>query len=333
MERLSIKPAAANGEDSVAENRTTEKPSVVGAWLRLLRPQQWLKNGFVFAPLLFSLKFREVETVAAVVLAAAAFCLLSSAAYVLNDLCDLRSDRAHPLKRLRPLAAGRIKPPAAIIAAFFCLALGLGFSLVAPVAPDIALGEEKTPPVWVAASAYLALNLAYSFVLKHVVLLDVVTLSAGFVLRVLAGAWAAGIARPTAWLLLCAFLLALFLGFAKRRHELFLLGDGAGNHRRVLENYSPALLDAVLSATAGACVVCYALYALLENKMNPYKTEAMIWTVPFVVFGLFRYMYLAYRRDEGGDPTATLMSDRTLLLTVVLWVCACAYLLSPSRIG
>lgn len=285
------------------------------AGLRLLRPKQWVKNGFVLAPLLFSLKFREADALFSGLAAAALFCLVSSVGYILNDLCDLDNDRAHDLKKHRPLASGAICPGRATIIAVICLLLAC-------------LVAEKLPAATGAvALGYLALNFAYSFALKHLVVLDVTVLAIGFVLRVLGGAWAVGIDQPTSWLLLCTFLLALLLGFAKRRHELLVLGDAAESHRRVLAKYTPRMLDAFLAACAGACIVCYALYTIMPEAANPYKTDRMLYTVPFVVYGLFRYLYLAYRRREGGDPTATLLTDPGLLATVFLWAATCAALL------
>jgi len=276
------------------------------ALLRSLRPAQWVKNAFVLAPLVFAHRLEEPRLLAAAALAFLAFCAASSAVYLVNDLADREQDRQHPVKRLRPIAAGDLPVPAAWAAA---LLLGAGAALAA-TRLDAVFGA--------CLAAYVALNLLYTFSLKHIVILDVMSISAGFVLRVMAGAAAIGVV-VSSWLLLCTTFVALFLAFSKRRHELMLLTDSATQQRRVLEHYSPPFLDQMINVTTASTVICYALYAGAPETAAKLGTPYLIATLPLVLYGIFRFLYLLYQRPGRRNPTEAILADVPFLANLVLW--------------
>lgn len=275
--------------------------------IRLLRPHHWLKNGFVFVGLLFGHAWHDPRLVAQALAAFAAFCLLSSAVYVLNDWRDREQDRQHPRKRQRPLAAGTVSPPAALALGLACL---LGGGLLA------VMYAGNAP--WIFA-VYVVLNVAYSMGLKHVVILDVFIIAAGFMLRILAGTLGLDIA-PSHWLLLCGLMLTLFLGFAKRLAELTALRDDGGSHRRVLERYTEPMLDQFIAITAAGTVISYALYTVSAETVAMHGTRALMLTVPLVLYGMLRYLWRLHGQDGGGDPAQELLTDPHLLLTVGAWL-------------
>lgn len=278
-------------------------------WLRLLRPHQWLKNSFVLVGLLFAHAWGNPELVLKALAATAAFCLLSSSVYIFNDLIDREQDRLHPQKRHRPLASGALGVPAAIGLLGACLAISLYIVFAI-------IGQAQ----WVFI-AYLCVNIAYTLKLKHVVILDVFMISAGFMLRLLAGTLALGI-PPSQWLLLCGLMLTLFLGFAKRRAELNAMrtDEGAAKaHRRVLEQYSPFLLDQLITIAVACTVLSYSLYTVSDETVAMHGKHLWI-TVPFVLYGMFRYLYLLHRRGGGGDAAEALLTDSHLIATVVGWL-------------
>lgn len=277
------------------------------ALLRLLRPHQWVKNGFVFVGLIFGHAWTDPQKAAQAAAAFAAFCLISSAVYVFNDFRDREQDRRHPEKRHRPLAAGTVSVPAALVLGLACLTAGLG----------IALGFLEGVP-WVFL-AYLALNAGYSLGLKHVVVLDVFIIAAGFMLRILAGTVSIGI-PPSQWLLLCGLMLTLFLGFAKRRAELNALAAEGGRHRRVLDHYSASMLDQYITLAASGTVVSYALYTVSPEVIALHGTPWLIATLPFVLYGLMRYLFLLHRRGGGGDPARELLADPHLAVSLAGWL-------------
>lgn len=274
------------------------------AWLRLARPQQWAKNAVVLAGLVFAEITDQPHAVLEAVLALIAFVLASIAVYIVNDLRDVDADRRHPLKRSRPVAAGEIEMPAAIrmagAAAFVALALA----------------TTVTPALTAVLAAYLGLMLAYTVWLKRVAILDVTVIAVGFVLRAVGGAVAVDV-PISPWLLVCAFLLALFLGFGKRRAELVGLGLNAARHRVALEGYTGPLLDQLVRITAMAALVTYATYTVVSSSVP--RNDSMLLTVPFVAFAIFRYLYLIYGRGLGGSPESLLFRDRWLLGAVALW--------------
>ncbi len=277
-----------------------------GPWIRLLRPSHWTKNFFVLAPLLFSGQARDLRVATSASLAFLAFCLAASSVYAFNDVLDRDADRRHPTKRLRPVAAGTIDTRHAIGMAVVLAVLALG----------LALREGWVTAAWIAV--YLLLNLIYSMGLKRIVLLDVFAIASFFVLRLLTGAAAIAV-HPSVWLLLCGGLLALYLGFAKRRHELSVLGDSSASHRSVLAHYSAPFLDQISSVLLAVTIVSYLMYSLTSDTAVRVGTEELSYGIPFVLYGVFRYLYLVHQRDTG-TPTETVLSDRWLLVTVALWV-------------
>ena len=277
------------------------------------RPQQWVKNVLVFAAVIFSGRFLDLESLLASVICFVAFCFLSSSVYIFNDIVDRKHDRLHPLKRMRPLASGELSVGIASLAAvLFALAgLGLGALLVS-------LFSVASFWVLVVLVVYLLIQVAYTLWLKHLVILDVMVLSAGFVLRVMAGGFAIT-AELSYWAIICTILLALFLGFGKRRHEILLLNDAATSHRRSLSEYSPYFLDQMISVTTSSTVVAYALYTMSPEVIEKLGTDKLILTLPFVIYGIFRYLYLVHQKEEGGNPTKALLSDVPILVNGVLW--------------
>lgn len=279
--------------------------------VRLLRPKQWIKNTFVLAPLLFSGKAGDGEAVLRSLAGFAIFCLVSSAVYAFNDVIDRGADAAHPTKRTRPVAAGVIAPAEAL-------------ALSGALAAAATVGAWLVSPALVLLLAiYVALNLVYAYRLKHVVILDVFCIAAFFVLRLLAGTSVIAV-EPSVWLLLCGSLLALYLGFAKRRHELLVLGDAHTTHRSVLSQYSPAFLDQMSVVLLSTTVIAYVMYTLTSETALEVGSEALTYSTAFVLYGVFRYQYLTHHR-YGGDPAETLLTDRPLLIAVLLWFAYCAY--------
>jgi 4-hydroxybenzoate polyprenyltransferase len=260
----------------------------------------------VFAALALSKHLFEPEPVLRAASAFLLFCGLSGAVYLVNDVADIEKDQLHPVKRLRPIASGRLSQQAAL-----GVAAGLGLSCL--------LGSFLLGPWFgITALTYLALNLAYSFQLKDVVILDALSISLGFVLRAVAGGLAVRV-EVSDWLLVCTLLLALFLALAKRRHELTSLSELARGHRKILAEYSPYLLDQMIQIVGACCVTAYAFYTLAPETHEKYQTNALAWTIPFVIYGVFRYLYLVHQKEQGGSPTEILVTDRPLLLTVALW--------------
>jgi 4-hydroxybenzoate polyprenyltransferase len=284
-------------------------------YLRLLRPHQWVKNGFVFLGLLFGHAWNDPAKVAMAGWAFAAFCLLASSVYAMNDILDREEDRRHPDKHRRPLASGEIGVGAAAALMAACAAGGLA----------LAFGPAGSAP-WIYL-AYLGLNAGYSLGLKRVVVLDVFIIAAGFMLRILAGTLGIGI-LPSRWLLLCGLLLTLFLGFAKRYAELGALGEAGPGHRRVLARYSRSLLNQLITLAAAGTVVAYSYYTVSEETVLLHGTAQLIYTVPFVLYGMFRYLFLLRRRGGGGDPALDLLRDPQLLAATAGWLAATVWLLA-----
>lgn len=282
--------------------------------VQLLRPHHWVKNGFVLAGLLFGHAWDEPGYVAAALAATLAFCLAASAVYAFNDALDAESDRGHPDKNGRPVARGAVSAGAA---------LGIAAALAAAA---LGIAAWTSWQVAATAGAYLALNAAYSLGLKHVPVLDVFAIAAGFMLRLLAGTWGIGI-EPSRWLLACGFLLTLFLGFAKRRAELERLAEDAGQHRAVLESYTPAFLDKAVFACVVGMVVTYGLYTVSAETVALHGTEQLIWTLPWVLLGSFRYLFRLHFRGGGGDPTQELLRDPLLAASALGWVATVAWLI------
>ncbi len=282
-------------------NKATGRVALL-AYLRLARPKQWTKNLFVFAALFFSGHLLELAYVKTACLAFISFSLISSSVYVLNDLMDIEKDRLHPTKRFRPLAAGLLRVPEAI---------GFGLLLFAAA---VVLAITLQSAVLYLVVTYFAVNLLYSSKLKHIVLVDVFMIALGFVLRVMAGAYALAV-TPSPWLLLCTFLLALFLALCKRRAEGKVLADGAGAHRKILEEYNPAFLDQLISMLSAVTIMAYAMYTF-----NSPTGTVMMYTIPFVIYAIFRYLYLVYKQDRGEEPASILIGDKPFIANCLIWL-------------
>jgi 4-hydroxybenzoate polyprenyltransferase len=281
---------------------------LVVAVLASLRPRQWAKNLFVFAGVIFSQQLFTSQAWRAVA-AFALFCALSGAIYLLNDVADAEKDRLHPIKRRRPVASGALSPG---------LALQIGLVLLgASVVASFVLGI----PFGLVAVGYGALLTLYSVWLKHLVILDVLTVAMGFVLRAVAGAVAVG-ADISGWLLICTVLIALFLALGKRRHEYLTLKGSAAAHRPILADYSEGFIDQMIAVVTASAVTAYALYTMSPETVAKFHTRLLPLTLPFVLYGIFRYLYLLYRRELGGNPSDLVLSDRALLVNTTLWMAA-----------
>lgn len=289
-------------------------PSLIKDLIQILRPSQWTKNAVVFAALIFAKHLFVLDQFLIVLGGFWCFCLVASGCYVMNDLRDCERDRQHPLKSLRPLPAGRISRPVAVV-----LSVGL---MIAGLIGAAALHTGFA----VLVLAYALLQVAYTFAFKDIVILDVMSIATGFVIRAVAGGVI--IAVPVSqWLVICTFLGALFLGFCKRRHELVLLEGRATEHRATLREYSPYFLDQMISVVTASTVVAYAIYTASPEVREKLGTENLYLTIPFVLFGIFRYLYLVHQREEGGNPTQVLLTDRPIIACVVLWIVAATLIL------
>jgi 4-hydroxybenzoate polyprenyltransferase len=275
--------------------------------IRLARPKQWVKNGILLISLVFSGELSNLGKVEISIIATAIFCLLSSSVYTINDMVDAEKDRQHPTKKNRPLASGQISNSQAttmvvllwvvsIVGAWF---INLNFFIISLV--------------------FVGFNIIYSAWLKNIVILDVMSVAISFVIRAYAGALAIDV-TASKWLIINTLLLALFLGFGKRRHELILLEEGATAHRKILDKYSPYLLDQMIGVTTASVVVMYMLYSFSPEVMNKLGTGNLFLTIPFVVYGIFRYLYLIHKEEQGGSPTRVLITDKPIMITVILWM-------------
>jgi 4-hydroxybenzoate polyprenyltransferase len=282
--------------------------------LTSLRPEQWTKNLFVFAGVLFGGHLLDVPAIVRSVAAFAVFCALSGVVYIFNDLADRTADQRHPLKRLRPIASGRLSPSTALAAGIVLGVISLAASVL------------LSPMFAVLAATYVVLLVVYSIFLKHLVIIDALTIAAGFVLRAAAGAVAVYV-PISHWLLVCTTLLALFLVLSKRRHELTLLADGAMTHRPILEEYSPYLLDQMIAVVTASTLVAYSVYSTSTETAERLNTTRLGLTIPFVLYGIFRYLYLVHHKRGGGSPADLLLTDRPLLACVGLWALSVALIL------
>jgi 4-hydroxybenzoate polyprenyltransferase len=279
-----------------------------------LRPSQWTKNLIIFAALLFGQRLFDMRSLGASVAAFAIFCALSGVVYLINDVADRDADRRHPTKKDRPIASGALSVRAALLFAA-CLS-------VAGLLAAFAL----RPQFGYLALTYVVLLAAYSGPLKHVVIIDVLTIAIGFVLRAAAGAVAIAV-EVGPWLYVLTILLALFLALSKRRHELVLLADQATGHRRILEEYSPYLLDQMISVVTASTLVAYAIYTVSPDTIEKFQTNKLGLTLPFPLYGIFRYLYLVHLKEGGGSPSEMLLTDRPLLACVALWALAVALII------
>jgi len=291
---------------------------LVVSLVRSLRPSQWTKNLIIFAGLIFGQRLLDPASVISSVFAFFIFCALSSVVYLINDVADRDADRQHPLKKNRPIASGALPVPVAIGAAIV-LAVG---ALIAAYLLRFSFG--------VVATAYLTLLAFYSGPLKHVVIIDVLTIAIGFVLRAVAGAVVIDV-EIGHWLLIATVLLALFLALSKRRHELVLLAEGATSHRRILQEYSPYLLDQMISVVTASTLVAYAIATVSPETIQKFGTNKLGLTLPFPLYGIFRYLYLVHQKEGGGSPSDLLLNDRPLLACVALWAIAVALIIYGPR--
>ncbi len=310
----SVRPAPAAPADVVRPGARAARAEAAGSSVRVplgtlvrsLRPAQWTKNLFVFAGLIFGERLLDPAAVALALGAFVVFCLLSGVVYLVNDILDREADRRHPLKSRRPIASGALAVSTAAAAAAVLAAAG--------VAGAFWIGRG----LGAVALMYLSLFGLYSRWLKHVVILDALTIALGFVLRAIGGAVAVDV-PVSHWLLLLMLLLAMFLALSKRRAELLSLAEDASGHRRILAEYSPYLLDQMIGVVTASTLVAYAFYTVSAETVAKFGTDRLIYTVPFPLYGIFRYLYLVHRRDGGGNPSELLLTDRPLLLCVALW--------------
>jgi 4-hydroxybenzoate polyprenyltransferase len=299
--------ASAGNVTSCATPPVRSSLEVVRGLVVSVRPAEWIKNTLAFAAAVFSGNFFVPAAFLHSLLAFVALCLGASATYLINDVKDYEGDRRHPGKRHRPIASGIVAPRLALVVAGLAGAAGISLAFAVNRGTGLTL------------LAYLALTTLYSLILKHIVILDVVAVASGFVLRVIAGAEAVGVYFST-WLVLCTFLLALFLGFGKRRNELVLLEDDAQSHRPVLGEYSPHFLDMMMAVVTTATVMSYALYTMDPETVARFHTGNVVYTSVFVLYGIFRYLYLIHQKAAGGNPALLLYRDWGLRLALLLWV-------------
>ena len=276
--------------------------------LRSMRPKQWTKNLVIFAPLVFSENLTNLPLLIKSLTAFMVFCLLSGAVYILNDLMDLEQDKKHPSKSKRPLASGALSKSNAVTSLILVILISFAITLT-----------KLNTMFLITAICYLILQIAYSTVLKHIVIIDVFSIAAGFLLRVIGGTEVIEVTFST-WLLFCTILLALFLALSKRRHEILLLEQDATKHRKILLEYSPDLLDQMISIVTTATVIVYILYTVADETVAKFGTDGLKYTTPFVLYGIFRYLYLIHQKNEGGSPEKVLLNDRPLLYGVILYV-------------
>jgi len=275
--------------------------------LILMRPQQWTKNLLVFAALIFSNNLLNIDAFITVFLTFCCFCLTSSVIYIVNDWKDRENDRIHPGKKNRPLACGAISTGDAFTFAVFIV--------IADIIILFSLGSH----VWMVLGAYFLMNIAYTFKLKHVVILDIIIVALGFVLRAISGGVVIEV-EISSWLIVATFFLALFLVLCKRRFEMMSLGKNAINHRKNLSDYSVQLLDQMIAIVSGITILSYSLYTLSPQTIRKFNTENLILTIPFVVFGIFKYLHLIYKKQLGGKPEEILLNDRYIQLSIILWI-------------
>jgi len=288
--------------------------------LVLIRVKHWVKNGFVFAPLIFSFHLFERNYCLITLQAFFAFCFLSSIVYIINDIADIEQDKNHPVKKNRPLPSGRISTSSALLILFVLFAL-----LLITV---YGLNEKFI----LALITYFVVNLLYSFKLKQVVLIDIFIIAFGFMIRIIAGGWVINV-HISSWLILCTLFLSLFLAITKRRSELAVLENGSNMTRKVLDDYSIEFADQMATIVAAGAVISYALYTVSERTLETFHTENLIFTTPFVVYGIFRYLYLVHKKQMGENPTQILTTDLPLIINIFLWLLSSILIIYKEKIN
>ena len=278
-----------------------------------MRPKQWTKNVLLFGGIVFSRHLFEADSLIRALLGFFVFCVLSGFVYVLNDVADVEKDKKHPQKQDRPIASGALAPAFALPASAVLAALAL------------VVAFYLSPGFGLVSLLYVVIQVLYSYVLKNLVMLDILTISAGFVIRALAGAIVVNV-EFSSWLIACTIFLSLFLAIAKRRHELVTLGDNAIAHRFILQEYTPQLLDQMISIVTASTIMAYTLYTMSPETAKKFGTQYLYVTVPFVLYGLLRYLYLVYCREMGGSPAQILLEDTPLIIDILLWI-ACVLIL------
>lgn len=287
--------------------------------IRLIRLKQWIKNLFLFAPLVFSQNLFEGDYFSKVLIGFITFCFLASAVYILNDIADVENDRKHPIKKYRPIVSGEVKVPLAIL-----LAVLLIFLVVVSAV-------NQNYKFNLALLSYLTVNIAYTYKFKNVVLLDIFSIAFGFMIRIMAGAWIVNI-EVSSWLILCTLFLSLFLAITKRRSELTLVTEQQLNDtRKVLSDYSVALADQMSTIVASGAVISYALYTVSERTREIFHTESLIFTTPFVVFGIFRYLFLVHKKNLGENPTAVITTDIPMIVNLFLWLLSAILIIYKTK--
>ena len=305
---------------ATADTNVATRPTAhVKDFFLSLRPYQCSKNVVIFAALVFAKELGSLHHILISVGAFLDFCILSGAVYMLNDVVDYEKDRFHPIKKDRPIASGRLNRS-------FAAAAGVSLYVLALI-----LAYVLSPGFFQVALAYSLVTIGYTYYFKNVAILDVMAISIGFVLRAIAGGVVLNV-EVTFWLLLCTFLLALFLALSKRRHELVLLSEDASRHRTNLAEYSPYLLDQMIGVVTASCFIAYTLYTVSAETVAKFHTDKLSFTVPFVIFGIFRYLYLIHQKQEGGNPSLHLYSDRPLLISIILWVLACVGIIYSAQL-
>jgi 4-hydroxybenzoate polyprenyltransferase len=286
-------------------------------YFKLLRPRQWLKNVFIFAGLIFSRQFVNLDSVQSSVFAFVVFSILSSSGYIINDILDFQEDKAHPVKSKRPIAAGKVqRGSAALLAAILLILSLIGAYLLGNNFLYICL-------------VYALLMVSYSLGIKNIVILDVLCVAMGYVLRAIAGAVVISV-EISSWLLLCTLLIALFLAISKRRTEIVLLGEIATKHRKILSQYSLGLLNQMIAIVTATCIVAYCLYTLAPETVGKFGTRNLIFTIPFVIYGIFRYLYITFQRVETDIPERVLLRDLPLQLCLFGWIVSCVLILASA---